>query len=119
LQLIVRVPPQVWIPMCWGFVNGIPAVLFFHYCITSGRSFRWNCRVMRVLGVVAALASFVFAWLSLPAEVDLSPVLAKGLGFISAQKADGVKVGCKAPSLLHRRAQCQHRAQAAMSRHLA
>ena len=85
--------------MCWGFIHGIPAILFFHYCITSGRSFRWNCNIMRVLGLVAALASFVFAFLSLPAEVDLSPALAKGLGFISAQRADGVQVGSR--GLLH------------------
>jgi hypothetical protein len=112
--------PYTLIPLLWGLVNSMPPLLYFHYTAVSGSSLglKWSCGVLRAVMTVASLAAMGLVWLSLPAEVDLPHVLAKGLGFISAQKADGVKVGCKAPSLLHRRAQCQHRAQAAMSRQL-
>jgi hypothetical protein len=97
LESTMLVDPYTFIPFLWGLVNTVPPLLYIHYTAVNGSSLglKWTCSMLRVVAMAAGLGALGLIWLSLPAEVDLSPALAKGLGFISAQRADGVQVGSR------------------------
>jgi hypothetical protein len=99
--------PYTLIPFLWGLINTVPPILYIHYTAVNGSSLglKWTCSMLRVVAMAAGLAALGLIWLSLPAEVGLASALAKGLGFISAQKAGGMQVGIRCRC--HRHSCCQ------------
>jgi hypothetical protein len=87
------ISPYITIPLCWAIYNFVAPYLFVHYCFSQGASLRRACRALRLLGNACFITAVVLVWFSMPLEFNVETALAKGLAFLSRQRADGFTVG--------------------------